>query len=204
MSLPKFESYLTPDGDVLVRNLDLRTEMSLSSAEGYAFGEDLIKEFGTRYPSAIRAIEQRIAQREPQTWKAMRTNRRLYVQRVAWTICACCFGELDGQPDWDGKCFHPEEPRGCRERHHCPYCGYSERNEQMQSCICGMRREYRLTEQEKRIVRLVQHGACRPEVIADVMQTTLDAVRGSLKNIYHKVGVAGMPELVFAIKDERV
>ena len=134
----------------------------------------------------------------------MRQNHRLYVQRVAWTICACCFGELDGEPDWDGQQFHPEEPRGCRNRHHCPYCGYTVNNADLRICICGMRREYHFTEQELRIARLIQRGNVHPEQIADVVYLTLDAVRGSVKNICRKVGVSGMSDLVFAIKNERL
>lgn len=204
--LPKFETYLTPTGDVAIRNLDSGTEFSLGTVEGHTLAEALIAEFRQRYPHTIEAIEQRYKVSEPLTWKAMRADSRVYIQKVAFVICACCFGELDNQPDFDGQEFHAEEPRGCRQRHNCPYCGYAERNRDSQLCICGMKRDYRLSSQELRIARLIQKGAVRPEQIAEqiaeVIHTTVEGVRCSIKAICAKVGVQGMAELVYALKDQ--
>lgn len=202
--LPPFETYLTPTGDVAIRNLDSGTEFALGSADGMRLAEALLIEFKKRYPHTIEAIEQRYKVSEPLTWKAMRADSRVYTNKVVFVICACCFGELDSEPDWDGHDFHAEEPRGCRQRHFCPYCGYAERNRDSQLCICGPKRDYRLSAQELRIARLIQHGAVRPEQIADVIHTTVEGVRCSIKAICAKVGVQGMAELVFAIKDQRL
>lgn len=204
MKLPRFEAYIDADGEVKVRNLDLATEFTLGTREGYEFAEVMITEFGQRYPSAIKALEQRFQLRESQEWKVMLQNRRLYVTRMVWQICACCFGELDGQPDYDGHTFHCEEPRGCRERSRCPWCGYTERNADTQLCICGMRRDFHFTERERQIARLIQAGMVRPEPIADLLNVSLDGIRASIKNMCAKAGVTGMAELLFTIKDERI
>lgn len=200
----RFEAYIDTDGEVKVRNLDLDTEFMLSSKEGYEFAEVMIEEFARRYPSAIKALEQRFQLREPQEWRLMQQNRRIYLTRMGWQLCACCFGELDGQPDYDGEQFHCEEPRGCRERSRCPWCGYAERNANTELTICGMKRDWHFSERERQIARLVQRGVVRPEHLADLLQITTEQVRGSVKNICHKVGADGMAELLFKIKDERL
>lgn len=200
----RFEAYIDADGEVKVRNLDLTTEFVLSSKEGYEFSELMIEEFASRYPSAIKALEQRFQLREPKEWKQMQQNHVHYLTRMVWQICACCFGELDGQPDYDGEQFHCEEPRGCRERSRCPWCGYSARNTDTQLTICGMRRDWQFTDRERKIARLIQSGLVRPDAIADVLNVSLEGIRTSVKNMCGKVGVTGMSELLFAIKDERL
>lgn len=200
----RFEAYIDPSGDVRVRNLDMGSEFTLDGKEGYAFAELMIEEFARRYPSAIKALEQRFQLREPQEWRLMQQNRRIYLTRMVWQLCACCFGELDGQPDYDGEQFHCEEPRGCRERSRCPWCGYSERNSETQLTICGMKRDWHFSERERQIARLIQSGLVRPEAIADLLNVSLEGIRASIKNMCAKVGVTGMAELLFKIKDERL
>lgn len=202
--MKKFEAYLTPEGEVEVRFPVEGETILLDSARGRDFAAELIQAIRARYPYMVMAIEQKVKHDNRSLHATMMQNTTTYTQVVGHTICACGFGERDELLDFDGERFHFEYPRQCRQAKYCPWCGYRKGNEDRKMVICGARREYGLTPQERRAALLVQQGFTAPAVIADVLCVTQKSVWNILSNIYRKTGCEGMPELLIRLKDERL
>lgn len=200
----KFEAYIIPGGEVEILLTDTHETFLLESVEGHAFASDLLTEIRHRYPTMLVAVEQKIKCGNRTLYSMMKQNRSLYNSRMAHEVCACCFGERDEVPDFDGERFRMERPKGCREAKFCPWNGYSERNKDSFMVVCGAKREYGLTSTERRIALLAQKGYVNPSVIAEVLGIAQKSVWNHLSNIYRKVGVDGMPELLIRIQYENI
>lgn len=202
--MKQFEAYMTPEGEVEVRFPVEGETVLLDSVRGREFAAELIQAIRSEYPHMVAAIEQKVKHDNRSLSAAMMQNPSLYTQVVGHTICACGFGERDELLDYDGTRFHFEYPRQCRQAKYCPWCGYRAGNEERKLVICGARREFGLTPQERRAARLVQQGFTSPAVIADVLCVTQHSVHNILSNVYAKTRCEGMPELLIRLKDERI
>lgn len=202
--MDRFEAYLIPGGDVEIRLLDKGEIFLLDSEKGLSFAGDLHAYLSRFYPSMLRAVEQKIKQANRSLYATILKNRRLYLQHTAHIVCSCCFGECDEAPDFDGRRFRMEFPRQCREQKFCPWCGYSARNKDSFMVICGAKREFGLTPQERCMVLLVQGGITDSSMLADAMQLSQKRITNMLSSVYKKIGVSGMPELLTVLKDERI
>ena len=204
MVMKKFEAYIVPGGELEFQLTDSRHTFLLESEEGRMFASDLLSEFSRLHPTALLAAEQKIKQGNRPLFAAMQKNRGLYNLRMAHTICSCCFGERDDVPDFDGQRFRMERPTGCRDAKFCPWNGYHPRNADSFMVLCGAKREYGFTQQERRAVRLVQKGYVSPATIAEVLCISGKSVKNMFTSIYRKAGVAGMPELIVKIQHENL
>lgn len=200
----KFEAYITPEGEIEVRFPVEGETILLDSMRGREFAAELIQAIRADYPHMIIAIEQKLKHDNRSLYSIIMKDTSLYTQIVGHIICACGFGERDEQLDFDGENFHFEYPRQCRAIKFCPWCGYRKGKEDSKTVICGARREFHLTSQERRVALLVQKGYTLPELIADELCITTKSVWNILSNIYTKVNCKGMAELIIRLKDERI
>lgn len=200
----KFEAYIIPGGEVEIQLTDSKETFLLESEKGRSFAFELLDECKRQHPTMLRAVEQKIKQGNRSLFAMMQQSRGLYVTRMAHTICSCCFGERDEVTDFDGERFRMERPKGCRDAKFCPWNGYADRNKDSFMVVCGAKREYGLTPTERRIVRLAKDGFVNPPVIAEVMSLTQKSVWNHLSEIYRKVNVSGMPELLIKIQHENI
>lgn len=200
----KFEAYLVKGGEMEVTLPDTGDRFLLDSEKGYLFAVEFLDEVSVRYPSMIKAVEQNIKLGNKSLYATMMQNRRMYVNLMTHQICSCCFGEWDEQCDFDGKNFNMEYPKGCRYMKSCPWCGYAERNKDSFMVICGAKREFGFSHQERRVALMVQNGVLKIEAIADVMQVTKSNISNLLFKIYKKTGTSSIAELLNLVKDERI
>lgn len=202
--MKRFEAYLIPGGEVEVYLPDEDRSFRLESAEGHTFSIELVDMLRELYPSMILAVETRFRLRNRTLYSMMKENRTLYAANIIHSVCSCCFGERDHVFDYDGERFHMERPKGCREAKHCPWNGYLERNKDSFMVICGAKREYGFTPQERRVALMVKAGIVKPEVIAEVMCITQQSVWKLLSAAYKKAGVDNMTELLVKIQHENI
>lgn len=200
----KFEAYISFDGSIEITTVEPRASFFLDSHDGYGFGEELLKEISVRYPTMIKAVEQHIKLYNNSLLAVIRQNRRQYVLRVVHIILSCCFGELDHELDFDGTRFKMEYPRQCRCQTFCPWNGYADRNKDSFMVICGAKREFGFTPQERRVLHLIQSGTINPSTIADVMQLTKSSIQNFMNRIYKRTDTSNLAELINLIKDERI
>lgn len=202
--LEKFEAHLIKGGDVEIRILSRRHTFLLDTEDGYEFGKNLIREVERLHPTVLKAVEQKIKQGNRSLYATMKLHKTIYVDRVCHTICSCCFGEDDEHPDFDGTRFNMEYPRQCRDAKYCPWNGYEERNKDSFMVICGAKREYGFTPQERRVVLNLQGGITNLDVMADVMCLTKASIYKFMTKIHEKTGVKTLPELINLLKDTRI
>lgn len=200
MMLKPFESSLQPGGGILIRIVEDDTCFMFDSADGSGFIASFIEEMTKHHPSVVRSAEQKIRLANRSLYAVMMKDLRTYRINVARVILSCCFGENDETPDWDGKMFHFEYPRMCRDAAFCVWNGYSERNRDSYNVICGAKEEYGFTHQERRVVLNIQRGITDLGVIADVMGLTRASIWKFMTSIYRKTGTSSLPELVSRIK----
>lgn len=198
----KFEAKINASWELDIWCPETNELFPLNSETGYLFADEIISEFREKYPSVIQAIEQKIKMSNRSLYATMLQNTKIYKERVAYTICACCFGEDDEKLDYDGKYFHMEYPRQCREAKYCPWNGYAERNKDSFFVRCGARREYGLTPQERRVLDLIKSGVSEQAIIADSLCITKATVWKHMGNIYTKTGTTGIAELLTLINNE--
>lgn len=203
-TMEPFEARIATDGELTVTLPQSGTSFRLDSEVGYNFAEELYSLLAERYPSMIKAAEQKIKAENRSYFAMMRQQRRMYILRMVHEICACCFGGMDDKLDYDGEYFHFEYLESCPLRKYCPWNGYAARNEESMMVICGAKREYGLFPQERRVARLVQSGVLKAEQIADILQVSKSAVNNHLLRIYKKTGVSGMAGLIYKLKGERI
>lgn len=197
--LKPFESSLQPGGDVLIRITDDNECFLLNSVSGTDFAVSLIEEMEKRHPSVIRSVEQKIRLTNRSLYSVMMKDLRTYRLNVARIILSCCFGENDETPDWDGKEFHFEYPRMCRDSVYCIWNGYSERNKDNYKVICGAKAEYGFTQQERRVVLNIQRGITDLGTIADVMNLSKASIWKFMTSIYRKTETNSLPALISKI-----
>jgi len=200
----KFEAYISLNGITEITTAEPKTSFTLESQEGYEFGEELLKEISSRYPTMIKAVEQHIKLYNNSLFAVIKQNRRQYVLRVVHIILSCCFGELDHELDFDGTRFKMEYPRQCRCQTFCPWNGYADRNKDSFMVICGAKREFGFTPQERRVLHLIQSGTTNSGMIADVMQLTKSSIQNFMNRIYKRTGTTNLAELINLVKDERI
>lgn len=198
--LKPFESSLQPGGDILIRIIGSGSCFLLSSSEGVEFAALLIEEMEKRHPSVVRSVEQKIRLTNRALYSVMMKDVRTYRMNVARVIFSCCFGENDETPDWDGKEFHFEYPRMCRDAIYCIWNGYSERNKDSYKVICGAKAEYGFTQQERRVVLNIVRGITDLGTIADVMGLSKASIWKFMTSIYRKTETTSLPDLVSKIK----
>lgn len=199
-----FEDYISQNGEVTITLPDSGEQFLLSSPRGTSFAHELLQEIGKQHPTMIKAVEQKHKLMNKKMFAAMQANRKIYVERMAHTICSCCFGEMGDVLDYDGEKFRMEYPRQCRDMKFCPWNGYAERNNDSFMVICGAKREFGLSPQERRVCHLVQAGYVSRSLMADVMKLSSDSLHKFLNKIYGKTGVSGMAELINLLKDIKV
>lgn len=202
--MDKFEAHVKPGGDIVIQLLDKGDIFLLDSEQGRMFAGELLTEIGKRYPTMIRAVEQKIKQENRSLFAVMKERSDVYTSRVAHIICSCCFGEDDEFPDYDGCRFNMEYPRQCRNAKFCPWNGYKERNKDSFMVICGAKREFGLSPQERRVLLNVQNGILSQEVMADIMRLSKASIWKFMTKIHEKTGAKTMPELVELVKEERI
>ena len=202
--MKKFEAYMTPEGEIEICFPMEGETILLDSIRGREFAAELIQTIRSNYPHMITAIEQKLKHDNRSLYALMMKDTSLYTQMVGYTICACGFGERDEQLDFDGENFHFEYPRQCRAIKFCPWCGYRKEKENCKTVICGARREFHFTPQERRVALLVQKGCTLPELIANELCITTKSVWNILSNIYTKVNCRDIAELITRLKDERI
>lgn len=199
-----FEAYITPEDAIEVYFPDERRTICLESAEGLAFADELVGMLRERYPSMLLAVEARFRTMNDALWRVMKLDATVYAHHVIHSVCSCCFGERDHVLDFDGERFRMERPTGCRQAAYCPWNGYSQRNRDSFMVICGAKREYGFTPQERRVALLVRQGFVEPDVIAQAMAVAPKTVRNMICTIFRKVGCNSMGQLINAIRDEGI
>ena len=70
--------------------------------------------------------------------------------------------------------------------------------------ICGAKREFGLSPQERRVLLNVQNGILSLEVMADIMCLSKASIWKFMTKIHEKTGAKTMPELVELVKEERI
>lgn len=196
--MERFEAWIEGDG-VMVHLMDSGRLLPLESRELADFIRQLVIVMQEQYPYLVRAVESKIRLSNRSLYALMQSNPTLYYRQVARQICACCFGEHDDIPDYDGHSFRMERPRACRDMALCPWCGYRPDAAEKRMVICGARRDYGLTPQERRVVSLVRRGIFRPEQIASLLCVTQKSVWNLLSSIYEKTHTSDLPELIYRI-----
>ena len=199
-----FEAYITPDDTIEVYFPEERRTICLDSVEGLAFASELVGMLRERYPSMLRAVEARFRAMNASLFAVMQHDRGTYVHHVVHSVCSCCFGERDHVLDFDGERFRMERPTGCRQAAYCPWNGYAERNRDSFMVICGAKREFGFTGQERRVALLIRRGFSDPDVIAQAIGLAPKTVRNMICAIYSKVGCNSMGELINTIRDEGI
>ena len=194
--MKRFESYISQNGEITISLPDSGEQFLLDSPKGLEFAAELINELSKQYPTMIKAVEQKIKLMNKQVYALMKTNRKVHVERISHMVCSCCFGELGETLDYDGNNFNMEYPRQCRDMKFCPWNGYAERNKDSFMVICGAKREFGLSPQERRVCHLIQKGFTAQSTMADVMQLTSASIHKFLNKIYSRTNTAGMPDLV--------
>lgn len=164
------------------------------------FAASLIEELEKRHPSVLRSAEQKIRLTNRSLYAVIMKDVRTYRLNVSRIILSCCFGENDEIPDWDGREFHFEYPRMCRDAAFCVWNGYAERNRDSYRVICGAKAEYGFTPQERRVVLNIQRGITDLGTIADVMGLTKASIWKFMTSIYRKTETTSLPDLVSKIK----
>lgn len=202
--MKKFEAYIIPGGEVEIQLTDTRDTFLLESVEGLSFASDLMDELHRQHPTMLLAVEQKIKQGNRNLYAMMKQNRSLYVSRMAYAVCSCCFGERDEVPDFDGERFRMERPKGCREAKYCPWNGYLQRNADSFMVVCGAKREYGFTPTERRIALLAKKGFVNPSVIAEALGIAQKSVWNHLSAIYRKAGVENMSEFIIKVQYENL
>lgn len=170
------------------------------SPEGADFLASLIEEMERLHPSVVRSAEQKIRLTNKSLYAVMMKDLKTYRLNISRIILSCCFGENDENPDWDGKEFHFEFPRMCRDAAVCIWNGYADRNRDNYMVICGAKAEYGFTQQERRVVLNIQRGITDLGTIADVMNLSKASIWKFMTSIYRKTGTASLPELASKIK----
>ena len=202
--MEKFEAYINPQDEVEIFFPDSSRTIQLESPEGLTFAVELVKMLRDRYPSMLLAVEARFSAYNSSLAAMMGNSAALYAQNVIHTVCSCCFGERDHVFDYDGKRFRMERPSGCRLAKFCPWNGYAERNRDSFMVICGAKREFGFTPQERRVALLIRQGYTDVDVIASAMSLAPKTVRNTLCNIYVKCGCDSLPDLINLLHDENI
>lgn len=202
--MKKFEAYIELKGEMGIVLPDSGERFLLDSNKGYEFAVELLGEIAKHYPTMLKAVEQKIKTGNRSLFTMMLQQPRMYATRMSHQICSCCFGELDDSFDFDGDKFNLEYPRQCRELKFCPWNGYLDRNKDSFMVICGAKREFGLSLQERRVLLLVQSGITNLDVIADVMQLTKASIHKFMLKIHQKTGVTKLPDLINLVKSERI
>lgn len=202
--MKKFEAYIELKGEMGIVLPDSGERFLLDSNKGYEFAVELLDEIAKHYPTMLKAVEQKIKTGNRSLFTMMLQQPRMYATRMSHQICSCCFGELDDSFDFDGDKFNLEYPRQCRELKFCPWNGYLDRNKDSFMVICGAKREFGLSLQERRVLLLVQSGITDLDVIADVMQLTKASIHKFMLKIHQKTGVTKLPDLINLVKSERI
>lgn len=202
--MKKFEAYIAEKGEMGITLSDSGERFLLDSGKGYDFAIELLEEIGKRYPTMLKAVEQKIKMGNHTLFALMGQQPRLYATRMSHAICSCCFGELDENLDFDGDKFNLEYPRQCRDLKFCPWNGYLARNKDSFMVICGAKREFGLSAQERRVLLFVQSGITDLNVIADVMQLSKASIHKFMLKIHQKTGASKLADLINLIKNERI
>lgn len=202
--MKRFEAYIELKGEMGIVFPDSGERFLLDSNKGYEFAVELLDEIAKHYPTMLKAVEQKIKTGNRSLFTTMLQQPRMYATRMSHQICSCCFGELDDSLDFDGDKFNLEYPRQCRELKFCPWNGYLDRNKDSFMVICGAKREFGLSPQERRVLLLVQSGITNLDVIADVMQLTKASIHKFMLKIHQKTGAAKLPDLINLVKNERI
>ena len=202
--MKRFEAYIVPDNNIEVYFPDEDVTIHLNSTKGISFALDLIDLIKQRFPSMLLAIESKFKFHNRTLFSTMKKNPSLYAINIVHAICGCCFGERDHVLDFDGDKFYFERPVGCREAKYCPWNGYNERNKDSFIVICGAKREYGFTHQERRVALLLKSGTVKPEVIAEIMCISQKSVWNLLSSIYKKSGCDNMSDFIVKVKDENI
>lgn len=191
-----FETWIAHEGNVMVQLMQSKVTFLLDSPEGTDFAQELLPLITAHYPSLIPAVEQRLKLINPKLFSAMKLNRHLYLKHVVDCICSCCFGELGPTLDYDGEVFRMEYPRQCRNLKLCPWNGYATHNKDSFCVICGAKREFGLTKQERRVALLIKQGYTAWSLLADVMQCSESNIHKLVNHIHTKTATKGMADLV--------
>ena len=202
--MKRFEAYITPEDTIEIYFPDDRKTVCLDSKEGMDFAFELVDMLRERYPSMILAVEARFRAMNVSLYTAMQIKQELYVHNIIHTVCSCCFGERDNVLDFDGERFRMERPTGCRQAKYCPWNGYAERNKDSFLCICGAKREYGFSPQERRVALLIRQGYTEPDVIAQAMSIAPKTVRNLICNLYAKTGCSSLAQFIHLIHDENI
>ena len=173
--------FYTDDTEVWYRDADGVSRLE----EGSQIVNDLLDEVEDMYPQAARALKECYAKSAPYP--------PYYNYKRARRFCKCNFGALDHtKEDIDSGVFNFERI-SCPLRGECPYDGI----------ICMPKMDQRLSEAEKRVMRLVCEGRSNAE-IAGELYLSPNTVKRHISTSYIKVGVRNRAEFVKYAQDNRI
>lgn len=199
-----FESHIGRNGYPEIELLNTGERFTMGSPQYVTFSFSLIEELEQKHPTVLLAVEEKLRKANKQLFAVMKENKRLYVQHVTHTVCACCFGELDNDPDFDGENFNMEYPRQCRDLILCPWNGYSERNKDSFMVICGAKHEFGFTPQERKVAKLIQSGKTNYEELSGLMDLSYASIHKFIGILLKKTGTSSTAELSNFLKNKRI
>lgn len=202
--MEKFASHIVRNGEIEIILLNNQQRFLLESTEGELFASNLLEHMQTIYPQTIIAAEEKMKIQNKTLFSIIKQNKFLYTQKIAHILCACCFGELDERPSYDGEQFYMKYPRMCRNFKYCPWNGCSEQNKNSFKVICGAKRDYGFSSQERKVVLMVQEGKIKINVIAEEMGLTNASIHKFMLKIHQKTGVDSLAELIHLIKFQKI
>lgn len=176
MELKNIEFYTSPDGDVLVKEVN-RPVYVLSESHRELINS-LMTLIGDRYPKAFGSLMSLYSVNNP--------NRHDYEYRVVHRFLRCNFGSYDQlriDIDANGR-MHFEEVQ-CPLRGECPYDGI----------ICRPTLCCELSSREKEVAELLVEGKKSNEEIAEKLYISPATVKRHRENIRVKLGIHNLAEL---------
>ena len=154
----------------------------------------------TESSPVVSFLVERVRELYPDAYKALcacyeksKANKVYFDYLVARRFCKCNFGPLDHtKKDVDGRVFH-------FERVHCPLQGECLH----EGVICEPVMNTKLTEAEKRVMRLVVDGKCNQE-IAEELYLSPNTVKRHISVSYVKTGSRNRADFVSYAKENSI
>ena len=173
--------FYTDDAEVWYRDADGVSRLE----EGSQIVNELLDDIGDMFPQAAKALED--------CYRSSSYNIPYYKFLRARRFCKCNFGTLDHtKEDIDVGLFN-------FERVSCPLRGEC----QWEGIICMPKMDSRLSEAEKRVMRLVCDGRSNAE-IAGELYLSPNTVKRHISTSYIKVGARNRAEFVKYAKDNNI
>ena len=175
MDLLSIEFYGTPDGQVMIQQLDKPLEIYEQSNK--AFTVLMIDRISTFYPEAFKKLSEH--------YKASAKNPGYYQFLIVHRFIRCNFKEFDNQQDVDHHGIFRFEFVSCPLRGECQYCGI----------ICQPKFNSSLSDREKDVMRMY-FESYKPEEIAEKLFISPATVLKHKRNSLEKLGLHKLSEFI--------